>query len=200
MMRRVLDVLEHPVVYRAWMAPFASSKLRPLHAHASPGRARRVLDVGCGPGTNALLFPGADYVGVDINQAYVRNAARRFKGRFIAADVTAANPFPEERFDFILVNSLLHHIDTPSVERLLQRLAALLSADGRIHILDLVMPADPSVARFLARHDRGHHARATDEWRRLFEAAFAPLVFERYGVGLPGITLWNMVYFGGRKK
>ena len=60
------------------------------------------------------------------------------------------------------------------------------------------MPAAPSVARFLARQDRGDFARPLDEWRSLFETSFDPVVFETYELSAAGITLWNMVYFKGK--
>ena len=40
---------------------------------------RRVLDVGCGPGTNTRYFEHADYLGLDINRGYIESARRRFK-------------------------------------------------------------------------------------------------------------------------
>ena len=44
--------------------------------------------MGCGPGTNAHLFAGMDYTGIDINERYVAYAAERHPGKFIAADAT----------------------------------------------------------------------------------------------------------------
>ena len=52
-------VMESPLVYRLWIAPFAEQKLRPILAHTDLSRVRRVLDVGCGPGTNTAIFAGS---------------------------------------------------------------------------------------------------------------------------------------------
>jgi SAM-dependent methyltransferase len=193
-------LMENTLVYRLWMAPFAERKLAPITARDGFRGVRRVLDVGCGPGTNARHFTHADYLGVDINERYIEDARRRHPGRFMVADVTALDVAPEERFDCILVNSLLHHIATPDVERLLAHLARLLADAGEIHILDLVLPAEPSVARLLARCDRGDFPRPLEEWRRLFTAAFEPILFEPYPLGALGTTLWSMVYFRGRAR
>lgn len=38
---------------------------------------------------------------------------------------------------------------------MLSELKTLLAQDGYIHILDLVLPENPSIARMLARCDRG---------------------------------------------
>src|ERR1035437_2005844 len=122
-------VMGQPAVYRLWMAPFAEQKFAPISAHNDLGQARRVLDVGCGPGTNAGHFDQSDYLGIDRNERYIRSAQRRHKGRFLVADAETLTVLPGERFDFILANSLLHHIDIPPTKRLLAHLSSLLTED-----------------------------------------------------------------------
>jgi SAM-dependent methyltransferase len=193
-------LLERSLVYRAWQAPFAERKLAPLFAHNDLARVRRVLDVGCGPGTNAPHFAHTDYLGIDINPRYVADARRRHGRAFVAADVTEYRVDAAERFDFILVNSLFHHLDDAGTGRVLAHLRELLSDDGHIHVLDLVLPPRPSLARRLARWDRGEHPRPLAAWRQLFEQAFATEVFEPYPLGALGVELWSMVYFKGRAR
>ena len=62
-MRLTDQVMENPHAYRLWQAPFAEPKFAPVLAHNDLSRVRRVLDVGCGPGTNTHHFAGADYLG-----------------------------------------------------------------------------------------------------------------------------------------
>jgi trans-aconitate methyltransferase len=192
--------MESPVVYRLWIAPFVEQKLRPIRAHIELTRVRRVLDVGCGPGTNTSLFSGSDYLGIDINESYIESARRRHRRTFVTADVTTYRVADHERFDLILVNSLLHHLDDSSTVGLLEHLSGLLTDDGLVHVLELVLPDGASVARFLARHDRGKFARPLDRWSSLLGSVLKPVLIEPYGVGVPGVTLWNMVYFMGRAK
>lgn len=199
-MKAYARLMENTLAYRVWQAPFAERKLAPLFAHNDIARARRVLDVGCGPGTNTHHFAGADYLGVDFNPAYIDSARRRHRREFVIADVTKYDVPPDRRFDLILANSLFHHIDDASTRRILAHLATLLSDDGHVHIFDLVLPARSSVSRFLARADRGDYPRPLDEWHDLFTSAFEPVVFEPYPLGAGGITLWNMVYFKGRAR
>src|SRR5580704_15235106 len=109
-------IMRQPLVYRLWMAPFAEKKFAPIAANNAIGKVRRVLDVGCGPGTNADYFPNAEYLGIDLNGQYIRDAERRQaasngKKRFVAADAAKFSVNPGEKFDFILVNSFLHHVD-----------------------------------------------------------------------------------------
>ena len=195
----VRDVLDLPAVYRAWQAPFVAQKLAPVLMHNDLRAVRRVLDVGCGPGTNASRFAGVPYIGVDLSRQYVADARRR-TGRPAAAADARYLPVPSGRFDFILVNSMLHHVDTPGVQAVLQELARVSSADGHVHVLELVLPESASVARTLANLDRGKYARPLAVWRDLFNRYFDTVVFEPYNVSLAGIPCWSMVYFKGRAR
>ena len=188
------------MVYRLWLSPFAATKLEPVRRHNDLGGVRRVLDVGCGPGTDTRYFPHAEYIGVDYNLRYLDYARRRYGKHFVVADVAGGVPLRAAAFDFVLVNSFFHHLDAAASRRVLSDLQALLSDDGHVHILDLVMPQVRSVARALARWDRGQFARRLDEWQGLFSEFFEPVLIEPYAVTAAGVAIWNMVYFKGRRR
>jgi trans-aconitate methyltransferase len=199
-MKRYARLMENTLAYRLWQAPFAERKLAPFLAHADLAHVRRVLDVGCGPGTNTAHFAGADYLGIDVNPAYIESARRRYGRTFVVADVTRFEVSAGQHYDLILANSLFHHIDDADTKRILTHLATLLTEDGHVHILDLVLPAERSVARVLARADRGDYPRPLDEWHALFEGVFEPVLFEPYPLGVAGLVMWNMIYFKGRAR
>ena len=190
-------LLEHPAVYGAWQAPFAAQKFAPVERWLREHEFRKVLDVGCGAGTNAGRFDQVEYVGIDVNERYLQAARARFRGRFIQADLTTADLTSLGTFDVILINSFLHHLDDVAVERILAQAAGLLTANGRIHILELVLPEQRSVARLMAQLDRGQYPRPLERWRELFGAAFEPEVVEPYFLGG---CLWSMVHFQGRRR
>ena len=200
-LRRATDrLLELPLVYRAWQAPFASAKLKPFLEYAGLDTTRRVLDIGCGPGTNARVFAGSDYVGIDINPDYIRKASSRFPGRFVVGDVTDVSILPDEQFECVFANSLMHHLDDQSVRNLLERMARLTAPDGKVHVLDLVLPPHASAGRMLAQLDRGRFARPVERWRALFSEHLREERFQPYSFGLPMVPLWDMVYFVGVPK
>jgi len=198
-------IMRQPLVYRLWMAPFAEKKFAPIAAHNDLSLVRRVLDVGCGPGTNATHFLSAEYLGIDLNPQYVRDAQRRYgesdgRRRFLAADAAQFAAPPHQKFDFVLVNSFLHHVDDATARNILANLSKTLTEDGHVQILDLVLPERPSVAGFLARSDRGNFPRPLEKWRQIFSESFETLLFEPYDLGACGIPLWKMVYFKGKAR
>jgi SAM-dependent methyltransferase len=192
--------LEQPWVYRSIQAPFAEAKLAPFFRHTDRARLARVLDVGCGPGTNAAHFRAVEYTGIDINPDYIASARRKFGERFIVGDVTDAAVLPGVGFECVLLNSLLHHLDDEAVQALLCRLAERVAPNGLVHVMDLVLPATWSAAKALARLDRGRYPRPLSAWRSLFAQAFEERVFEPYALGPRGLPLWQMVYFQGTPR
>ena len=131
-------LMEHPSIYSAWQAPFAAQKFAPVERWLRNHRVHRVLDVGCGAGTNAGHFSGVEYIGIDVNERYLQAASARFRGRFVQADLTSTDLSSLGTFDMILANSFLHHVTDSDAQRILAQLSPLLAADGTIHILDLV--------------------------------------------------------------
>lgn len=192
--------MEHSLAYRVWQAPFAERKFEPVLRHNHLDCVKGVLDIGCGPGTNAHHFARIPYRGLDVNPAYIETARRRHRRDFEVADVRAYTLPAGEGRDFALINSFLHHIGDVAVRAVLRQVAALLTTDGHVHALELVMPPKRSPARLMARMDRGDHPRSLSHWEALFGEYFEPVVFEPYALGRFGIELWSMVYFKGRPR
>ncbi len=193
-------IMEFTHAYRLWQAPFAEDKFAPVLAHNYMRQVRRVLDVGCGPGTNARHFAHAHYTGIDCNPAYIDYAKRRHKGEFVVADATTYQVSSDQRFDFILVNSFLHHIDAADSRRILSHLGTLLTENAHVHIVDLVLAKETSIARWLTLHDRGDFPRPLDELLDIVNQTLHPELVEPYNLGIFGLTLWNMVYVKCRTK
>ena len=193
-------LLEQTFVYSLWQAPFASAKLAPVFAHNSLDRTRRVLDVGCGPGTNTRLFAHTDYLGVDINPGYIAHARKKYNRSFLVADVSTYDQPPGPGYDFILVNSFLHHVDDAAAHTILRRLQSWLSADGFMHLIELVLPEERSLARFMAHRDRGEFPRPFAQWQAMFEQHLDLVVCEPYDLGAIGLPIWNLIYAKGRAR
>lgn len=192
-------IVERAAAYRLWQAPFAEKKFTPVLVENNLTEVRRVLDMGCGPGTNTSHFALSEYLGVDHNERYIEYARKRYDRAFLVADITQCK-LEADGFDFILANSFFHHVDDESANRILSHLKTLLIWNGHVHILDLVLPERPSIARQLARWDRGDFPRALEARRQLFTRHFHAVLFKAYAVRGMGVTLWNMVYFKGAPK
>jgi 2-polyprenyl-6-hydroxyphenyl methylase/3-demethylubiquinone-9 3-methyltransferase len=85
---------------------------------AFPGRAARVLDVGCGAGflSNALAKLGHDVTGVDASEASLAVAERHDatgSARYAVGDANAL-AFPDGVFDAVCSMDFLEHVERPA--------------------------------------------------------------------------------------
>jgi SAM-dependent methyltransferase len=80
---------------------------------------KRVLDMGCGDGFYTLRYwdraRPSELVAVDGAHGAVRLALERSEGRAIRCSVADVHqlPFRDRRFDVVLLQSVLHHDDSP---------------------------------------------------------------------------------------
>jgi len=122
----------------------------------------RVLDVGCGTGTQAIAAwrrsqPGGSVVGVDISQRML--AAARRKAGWAGVDIAlgpadaAVLPFDEDRFDVVTVTTVLHMLPEGRRPLCLGEASRVLRPGGRLLVIDYA--GDPERRRHLsARHGR----------------------------------------------
>jgi trans-aconitate 2-methyltransferase len=100
---------------------------RDLLAQVPLGSARKVVDVGCGPGNSTALllarFPDAEILGIDSSPAMIAEARRSVpNARFLEADARAWLPTPDT--DLVFANAIYQWI--PDHLSLFPRLLACL--------------------------------------------------------------------------
>lgn len=111
----------------------------PAAADFAGARGRKVLEIGCGLGTDGAQFAeaGADYTGVDLTEAAVDLARRRFElfdlpGKFQTADAENL-AFPDDSFDLVYSHGVLHH--TPETGKAIQEIHRVLRPQGRAVVM-----------------------------------------------------------------
>lgn len=79
-------------------------------------KGKKILDVGCGEGTDAKIFIkeyGLDFYGIDI---YKDSNVEKQKLNFNLGSIYKI-PFKKNSFDYIFVHDVLHHIDPVKQEK-----------------------------------------------------------------------------------
>ncbi|HEV7680623.1 MAG TPA: methyltransferase domain-containing protein [Pyrinomonadaceae bacterium] len=111
----------------------------PIAADFAGARGLKVLEIGCGLGTDGAQFAeaGADYTGVDLTEAAVELARKRFElfdlpGKFQTADAENL-AFPADSFDLVYSHGVLHH--TPETAKAIQEVHRVLRPGGRAVVM-----------------------------------------------------------------
>ena len=190
-------MLERPKTYLTWQSTHAHGKFEALKGELDVRPGGRILDVGCGPGTNAQLFIGSSYVGVDINPAYIEYARTRFPDhRFVIHDLRL--PFQVDGpFDLVLANSFFHHVDLDTTRKILANLARSLAPGGRVLVLELTLPPwSAPLKRLVAKMDRGDFVRPYEEWTRIMGEHFTIAATRPFSLRFFGtVSLWDMAFY-----
>jgi ubiquinone/menaquinone biosynthesis C-methylase UbiE len=175
----IRSILSHPAVYRAFQqaigSPRVSRELVNTHVRLRPGM--RLLDVGCGPGRLVPFLPAEiEYTGLDLSEAYINAARKRYRGRnvrFFVSRVDDLDPAELGDFDVVVAKALLHHIDDDEAVHFFEVAARVLAAGGRTVTLDNAYTPDMSrAARFVVSRDRGQSVRTPEEYAALARGAF----------------------------
>jgi ubiquinone/menaquinone biosynthesis C-methylase UbiE len=129
--RRFYELVEEHRYDKEWHIPAA--------ADFAGTRGLRVLEIGCGLGTDGAQFAkaGADYTGVDLTEAAVELAKKRFElfnlpGTFRTADAENLD-FADESFDVVYSHGVLHH--TPDTARAVREVHRVLRKNGRAVVM-----------------------------------------------------------------
>jgi precorrin-6B methylase 2 len=164
-------------------------------------QTRRLLDLGCGPGTYSLAilerFPSAHATLLDLPGAIAearRIAAERGMSdriAFVASD--GMDYRPKEPFDTILVSNTLHMIGPEGSIALLERCCGMMAPGGRMIVQaqflndDRTSPRWATLLNLIQRvgtpHGRNHAIGETKQWLR--RAGFADIEY------VP-LSVWNV--------
>jgi SAM-dependent methyltransferase len=103
--------------YDSFMGRYSQALADPFADFASVGRVGSALDVGCGPGalTGVLVERlGAQSVAAcDPSHTFVEACASRHPGVKVAQGTAERIPFPDDTFDRVLAQLVLHFVSDP---------------------------------------------------------------------------------------
>ncbi len=130
-----------------WAMPEVMLKTRVVdQAHIEQGD--RVLDLGCGTGTLAILVkqicPQSEVVGLDADPKILEIA--RGKAQKARAGITFdlgmafELPYPDNAFDHVLSSFVFHHLTTENKSRTFKEVYRILRPGGKLSVLDLGKP------------------------------------------------------------
>lgn len=170
-----------------------------------------ILDLGCGYGGQtcgyAAAYPDAETHGVDVGRSVLRYGHLRAESMGIALHLhqmdASATSFPDQSFDLIVSNILLHEVPTAVLHDIMAECRRLIRPGGIVLHQDVPTqnPALPALQRALSRWQRDHNDEpyweafaGTSVPESLRRAGFDPgAIFAEYIPQVDGPLTWYFV-------
>lgn len=186
------EFMEDPAQARAYSeADFAAphdavvADLLARHPSLRAG-APRIIDLGCGPADvlarYASALPNATFVGIDGGPVMLGLGRERVERLGLTDRVELVHlhlPASDDdlarlgRFDAVVSNSLLHHLDDPAV--LWSTVRAFGAPGAAVHVFDLRRPADDAtVDALVMQYAAGEPEVLVEDFRASLRAAYRP--------------------------
>lgn len=113
----------------------------PGFAEFDKWRGKKVLEVGCGLGTDAVNFAraGADYTGIELSSASLELARKRFEVFALPGKLEVVNAeelsshLPPAAFDLVYSFGVIHH--TPRPDQVFREIRKVIKPDGELRVM-----------------------------------------------------------------
>ncbi len=126
-------------VYDACTEPFNAGLRHMGLKLAMPRPDQRVLEVGCGTGTNLLHYQqaGSEVFGIDLSPRMLAQAHRKLGSRARLHQGDAARlPYPDAVFDLAVAMLTLHEMPRSKRSVVMEEMARVIKAEGHLLLVD----------------------------------------------------------------
>ena len=134
-----LEITSHPVGSPGFFADLDQYHFEKLHhllrlVDFNGYRGKRVLEVGCGAGTDLVRFArgGAIVTGVDLAKSAIALARQNFEQQGLQADLREADgehlPFEDSSFDLVYAHGVIQY--TPATQQIVDECSRVLRPGG----------------------------------------------------------------------
>lgn len=173
---KLYSILSLPIVYHIFQKIMKGDQMRKKIITAElKEKNLNVLDIGCGLGTSLDYLNKPNYFGYDISDKYISYAKKKYKniGTFYCKKFTERELKNLEKFDYVILMGILHHLSEIEIKNLMELIKKALKKDGKIVTLDPVFTKNQNIiAKFLISNDRGKNIKTKKNYLKLLGKYF----------------------------
>ena len=171
-------ILGNPKMYDVFQNIIGANKFRSIYAneYVALNGTERILDIGCGTARILDYLPATvDYIGFDASSDYIAAAKAHFgeRGQFICQYVDEMAIEDMGKFDIVMANGLIHHLNDAEVTNLCRISSIALRDGGRMVTHDPCFSNMQSrLADYIISRDRGQNVRFGEGYAALLHPFF----------------------------
>ena len=185
------SLLNFSLFYKTFSRLAGANKFYSIYVndYIKPKDGSRILDIGCGAADILNFLPAVEYIGIDMNDNYIQSAIRKYrdKGLFLCKTIGKDTLNFNSKFDIIMANGVLHHLNDEEAIALYKLAAHCISSTGRVITIDPCFEANQSkLVKFIISQDRGKFVRTRDDFLKLSSRFFSSTATIRHNlINLP---------------
>jgi SAM-dependent methyltransferase len=131
-----------------------------------------ILDIGCATAVVLDFMPkDIKYTGFDISSQYINLAKKKYKDRentFFFDTYATTDSLNGEKFDKIIFNKVLHHLEDIEVSQLFDLAKHHLKDNGKVVCIDPCFIENQGfISKLIVSNDRGQNVRRPIEYKNL---------------------------------
>ena len=171
----MFDLNQHHFPY---VKQFTADKNSFLLDFLAKNKYDMVLDFGCATGLTSWMVSDDKYIGVDVNESYLRRAHRKYPDKFFffMKNILPLGryPFKWDVFDIIICSFVLHHIPDKILKATKLWFHKILSKGGKILVLEAAPKEEQPhrAVRIIMANDIGDNHKDVWGWRDFFSDIF----------------------------
>lgn len=173
------SVLARPELFDVWqhVVGAENAKRRFVRECILLRREQRIIEFGCGTGALCRYLPsGYDYLGLDISEAYITAARRRFPDRsFAVGDIGDPDSLAglEKAPGLVVCFGVLHHLGDDAARRALVGAGDILGSEREFLAVEPCRyPNMTRIETVMKNTDRGKYVRNSAQYEALFRTVF----------------------------
>ncbi len=130
---------------------------------------KKILDFGCGTGSNCFLSTPENYLGVDINENRIKYAREKYPGYHF--ETLNNYHLPTNSFDIILIIAVLHHIPDNKINSIFNEFRRILKCQtGVIIVIEPCYYKQYKFNNYFMRLlDKGKYIRRPEDYINIFK-------------------------------
>jgi SAM-dependent methyltransferase len=177
----VRSVLSNPAIYHFFGRIMGLQDKYRMYVEAfiKPFPGIKILDIGCGTATILKFLPiDIDYTGYDINSEYIKYAKKKYghMAKFYNQRVNDMTFSNSDKFDVVMADGLMHHLDDVEAINLFQIGYQQLQNKGFMLTIDpAFIHGQKSIDRLITSMDRGQHVKYPEGYKNLAQSIFTKI-------------------------